>query len=194
MKFDYFYGEESEQFSFFRIPRQLISGEKFRQVSTDAKLLYGILLDRMELSRSNGWYDDQGRVFIFYPLEEIMETLNCAHGKAVKLLAELDTSKGIGLIERVKQGLGRPTIIYVKQFVTRDLPPETPGLPNSGNPDFRKSEVKTSHNRQSGLPKIGSKLYLYIYTDRTKPIYLSITGRWIDGRKNTTMLYRSLWT
>ncbi|MCH5352044.1 MAG: replication initiator protein A [Acutalibacter sp.] len=124
-KFDYFYGEESEQFSFFRIPRQLISDGQFRQVSMEAKLLYGMLLDRMELSRKSGWYDEQGRVYIYYPLEEIMENMNCAHGKATKLLVELDTN-GVGLIERIKQGLGRPAKIYVKKFVSGEDFMKTP--------------------------------------------------------------------
>ena len=112
----YYYGYEAEQFSFYRIPKQLISDERFRGVSTDAKLLYGLMLDRMALSLKNGWLDAQGRVYIYFVLEEIQEALCCGHEKAVKLLAELDSAKGIGLIERVKQGQGRPTMIYVKQF------------------------------------------------------------------------------
>ena len=118
MHFDYYYGDESNQFAFYRIPRQLITGEAFKKLSTDAKLLYGLLLDRMGLSAKNGWYDDMGRVFIYYTLDEIQEDLNCGHEKAVRLLAELDTGKkGFGLIERVKQGQGRPTKIYAKKNV-----------------------------------------------------------------------------
>ena len=68
-----------------------------------------------------------GRVFIYYTLDEIQEDLNCGHEKAVRLLAELDTGKkGFGLIERVKQGQGRPTKIYVKRFTTRTIPPQPP--------------------------------------------------------------------
>ena len=118
MNFDYYYGDESNQFAFYRIPRQLITGEAFKKLSTDAKLLYGLLLDRLGLSAKNGWYDDMGRVFIYYTLDEIQEDLNCGHEKAVRLLAELDTGKkGFGLIERVKQGQGRPTKIYAKKNV-----------------------------------------------------------------------------
>ncbi|NBI11661.1 hypothetical protein D1641_16945 [Colidextribacter sp. OB.20] len=160
--FDYYYGDESSQFSFYRIPRQLITGERFKHLSTDAKLLYGLLLDRMGLSAKNGWYDEQGRVFIYYTLDEIQEDLNCAHGKAVKLLSELDTGNGFGLIERVKQGQGRPTKIFVKRFTTREKPPQPavpqdiPRLPIFGSQDFSKSEVKSSEKRQSRLPIIGS--------------------------------------
>ena len=116
LKLPYFYGHEAEQYSFYRIPKQLISDSRFRNVSTDAKLLYGLMLDRMGLSMKNGWLDEEGRVYIFFVLDEIQDLLQCGHEKAVKLLAELDSEKGIGLIERVKQGQGKPTIIYVKQF------------------------------------------------------------------------------
>ena len=102
--FEYFYGDESNMFSFYRIPRQLIVGEQFRKLSTDAKLLYGLFLDRVGLSAKNGWYDEQGRVYIYYTINEIREDMNCGNDKAIKLLAELDTVKGFGLIERVKQG------------------------------------------------------------------------------------------
>ena len=112
----YFYGCEAEQFAFYRIPKLLMSDERFRGVSTDAKLLYGLMLDRMSLSLKNGWQDEQGRVYIYFPADEIMSTLNRQSEKASKLLAELDSKKGIGLIDRVRQGQGKPTIIYVKNF------------------------------------------------------------------------------
>ena len=147
-RFDYFYGGESEQFSFYRIPRQLIVGPEFKHVSTDAKLLYGLMLDRMGLSARNGWYDEENRVFIYYPLDDIKEALNCGNDKAVKLLAELDTGKGIGLIQRVKQGQGKPARIYVKRFTTREAPQvENSPSPPARNPDFGKTEVKSSENR-----------------------------------------------
>lgn len=160
INFDYFYGGESELFSYYRIPRLLVTGEQFRNLSTDAKLLYGLMLDRMGLSMKNRWYDAAGRVFIYYPLEEIMDSLNCGHNKAVRLLAELDTNTGIGLIERIKQGQGKPTIIYVMRF-TSSIPPaqtttDTLGLPETGNPDFPKTEVKSSPNGKSRLPEGGS--------------------------------------
>ena len=155
--YDYFYGEESEQFAFYRIPKQLIQDAHFKHLSTDAKLLYGMMLDRMSLSARNGWYDDEGRVYIYYPLEEIQEAMNCAHGKAVKLLAELDNGKdGTGLIERIKQGQGRPAIIYVKRFTTRAVPPPSSRLPKIGSQDFSKSEVQISENEKCRLPISGN--------------------------------------
>ncbi len=113
----YFYGYEAEQFAFYRIPKQLMTDERFRGISTDAKLLYGLMLDRMSLSLKNGWLDEHGRVYIYFPTDEIMSTLNCRSEKTAKLLAELDSKKGVGLIERIRKGQGKPTIIYVKNFV-----------------------------------------------------------------------------
>ncbi len=113
--YDYFYGAQADQFSFIRIPTVLFSQEQFRNISPEAKVLYGILLKRMDLSAKNGWFDEQGRVYIICTLEEIMETLNCGNQKAVKLMDELEGK--IGLIERKRQGLGKPNLIYVKNFI-----------------------------------------------------------------------------
>ena len=152
---DYFYGEESEQFSYFRIPRLLVRSRKFKTLSTDAKLLYGLMLDRMGLSAKHGWYDELGRVYIYYTLDEIQTDLMCGHNKAVRLLAELDTGKnGFGLIERVKQGQGRPAKIYVKKFTTTEMPEAPLSAPVS---DFPDSEVQTSQNQTSRLPLLGSQ-------------------------------------
>ena len=121
LSFPYYHGYEGEQFSFYRIPKLLMTSEHFRKLSTDAKLLYGLMLDRMSLSMKNHWLDDQGRVYIFFPVEEVMEILHCKSEKATKLLAELDSKKGIGLIEWVRQGQGKPSIIYIKNFAGKEL-------------------------------------------------------------------------
>lgn len=147
----YYYGDESNQFSFFRIPRQLITGERFKHISTDAKLLYGLLLDRMGLSEQNGWYDEDNRVYIYYTLREIQRNLNCGQDKAIKLLAELD--QGCNLIDRTRQGQGRPTKIYVKKCSGRKVQPTQKG---NQNQDFGNSDTQTSGNQTSRLPKIGS--------------------------------------
>lgn len=116
LTFEYFYGNEAEQFSFYRIPKILFKDRMFKDVSTDAKVLYGLMLDRMGLSIKNKWFDEENRVYIVYTIADIMEDLNCADQKAGRLLSELDSIKGIGLIERKRQGLGKPNIIYVKNF------------------------------------------------------------------------------
>ena len=85
MSYDYFYGQSGELFSYFRIPKALFQDHRFRQISTDARTLYGILLDRMSLSAKNGWLDEQGRVYIIYTVREVQESLCCAEHKAVKL-------------------------------------------------------------------------------------------------------------
>ena len=160
MRFDYFYGSQADSFAFYRIPRVLVTGDEFRSLSTDAKLLYGLMLDRMGLSIRNGWYDDEGRVFIYYRADEIQVDLNCGHDKALKLLAELDTAKGIGLIERAKQGQGKPTIIYVKQFTAPDVPAPTPDEdshgPDSGSTEVQTSEKPTSRHRKIRCQEVGN--------------------------------------
>ena len=171
VSFSYFYGEESEQFSFYRIPKLLITGAQFKNLSTDAKLLYGLLLDRMSLSAKNGWYDEQGRVYIYYTLEEIMEDMNCGKDKGVKLLSELDANRGIGLIERVKQGQGRPARIYVKRFAARAVPPPSPEPPADlvedppvRSQDFGFSEVSPSSEvLTSEKPKSGVHLHRGVF-------------------------------
>ena len=115
-QFEYYYGIEAEQFSFYRIPRLLIKDKRFKGLSSDAKLLYGLMLDRMSLSMKNGWLDAENRVYIHYTIENIMDDLDCAKATAVKIMAELDSKKGIGLIGKKRQGLGKPDIIYVKNF------------------------------------------------------------------------------
>ena len=159
--FAYHLGMDAEQYAFFRIPKLLITEPYFRRLSTDAKLLYGLMLDRMSLSMRNGWMDDDGHVYIYFTLEEACEQLCCKTDKAVKLFAELDSAKGVGLIRRVKQGLGRPAKIYVLRFMgIEDEPGEdTPKAepPSCRNPDFGKTEVKSSEKPKSGPRKIRSQ-------------------------------------
>ena len=113
MMLDYFYGQSGELFAYFRIPKALFQDSRFRQLSTDARTLYGILLDRMSLSAKNSWVDEHGRVYIIYTVREVQESLCCAEHKAVKLFRELEQAD---LIERKRRGLGRPSLIYVKNF------------------------------------------------------------------------------
>ena len=113
MTLDYFYGQTGELFSFYRIPKALFQEQRFQSLSTDAKTLYGILLDRMSLSAKNGWLDEQNLVFIIFTIEDVKRSLCCADNKATKLLRELEE---FGLIERKRRGLGRPSLVYVKNF------------------------------------------------------------------------------
>ena len=114
IQFKYFYGTESEMLTFYRIPKLLVTSKYYKTLTNDAKMLYGLMLDRMSLSARNRWFDKENRVFIYFSVEDTMECLNCGKNKAMKTIAELDEKGGIGLIERKKQGLGKPDIIYVK--------------------------------------------------------------------------------
>jgi hypothetical protein len=116
VSFDYFYGNQAEQFSFYKIPKMLFTDEKFRVLSTDAKIVYGILLDRMNLSMRNQWLDEQGRVYIIFTIQELMDCIGCKNQKACQLMAEL---KEVSLIETKRQGRGSPNLIYVRNFITR---------------------------------------------------------------------------
>lgn len=120
MIFKYFYGSEADQYSFYRIPKALFTNEYFKDLSSDAKILYGLMLDRMSLSIKNQWFDDENRAYIYFSVEDIMELLNCGRNKAIKSLQELDEENGIGLIEKKRQGFGKTNIIYVKSFIIGD--------------------------------------------------------------------------
>ena len=151
---DYFCGDKEIQFSHFRIPRQLITHPRFKPLSADAKLLYGMLLNRMSLSAKNGWHDNTGRGYIYFTVKEVCEAIGCGRNKAMRLLAELDTSKGIGLIERVKQGQGKPDRIFVKRITVQEnmeAPGQGPAAPISPADfsDVQRSEKSTSRHREN---------------------------------------------
>ena len=158
---DYFCGDKAAQFTFFKMPRQLIDDPRFESLSATAKLLYGMLLDRMSLCARNGWHDDAGRVYIYYTVKEVCQDIGCGRNKAMRLLAELDTVKGIGLIERIKQGQGKPDKIFVKKIsVHEDTEISDTTEPNSAAPvsevdfsDVQKSEIPTSRGRENRLLK-----------------------------------------
>lgn len=160
LKFDYYYGVEAEQFSFYRVPRLLIKDERFKGLSSDAKLLYGLMLDRMSLSMKNGWLDDENRAYIIYAVENIMEDLGCSKPTCIKIIKELDADNGIGLIEKKRRGLGKPDIIYVKNFASM---PEKESAEKPANTDvsaevknlyFKKERNFTSESKETELPQV----------------------------------------
>jgi len=171
--FDYHYEEEAERYAFFRIPKALYTEPMFKGISDGAKVLYGQLLDLMSLSRKSGWIDEDGRVFVRCSIERVKEVMNCSNDKAVKLLMELDTATGVGLIEKFKMGQGKATVIYIKSFVVmKNRNIEKPGnsmeeteeisvpvdqnssIPKSRIQVFRKSEFKDSEKQNSRTLKI----------------------------------------
>ena len=141
IQFDYYRGMEAEQYSFYRVPKILFTAECFKELSCEAKVLYGLLLDRMSLSMKNHWLDEEERVYIIFTVEEIAELLNCGTQKAVKLLKELDSEKGIGLIEKKRLGLGRPNVIYVKNFLVQKNDEENVDMPDLQNCENHNSGV-----------------------------------------------------
>jgi len=143
IQFDYYYGREAEQFAFYQVPKFLFKDERFKKLSSDAKILYGIMLDRMSLSVKNRWFDEYNRVYIYYTTANIMEDLGCAKEKCSKVVAEL---KEIGLIEKKRQGLGKPDKIFVKNFISV----ESGAGDRLQNPEVRKSNFKDTENQTSG--------------------------------------------
>ena len=175
INFDYYYGIEAEQFSFYRVPRLLIKDERFKGLSSDAKLLYGLMLDRMSLSMKNGWLDDENRAYIIYTVDAIMEDLGCAKATCVKIMKELDTENGIGLIEKKRRGLGKPDIIYVKNFSTMT--------------DMQKEEKADNADISAEVQKVNLKKS-NIHTSRSSEIELQEVQE-LDRQKFTMQTSRS---
>ena len=180
--FDYYYGKEADQFTFYRIPKILIKDKRFSGLSSDAKILYGLMLDRMSLSVKNEWQDSEDRTYIIYTIEQITEDLGCGRDKAMKTLSELDTNKGIGLIEKVRRGLGLADIIYVKNFIgierildekcgntgslnDAEMPSKPLESTEVGKVDFKKSENKTSEGREKRLQEVDESDTIDNYTN-----------------------------
>ena len=193
--FDYYYGAESEQFSFVRVPRVLFTDkEHFGSLSNDARILYGFLLERMSLSRRNDWIDDENRVYIIFSIDEIEQVMGVCHEKALNILKELDDDKGIGLVKKKRRGLGLPSILYVKNFIVNngrqavpDTSPETEKkaedtaptsrstksrLQEVGKTDFLKSEIPTSRSRQNQLQEVGKTDSNYINNNYIEKSYI----------------------
>lgn len=154
INFDYYYGIEAEQFSFYRVPRLLIKDERFKGLSSDAKLLYGLMLDRMSLSMKNGWLDDENRAYIIYTVDAIMEDLGCSKPTCTKIMRELDSDNGIGLIEKKRRGLGKPDIIYVKNLAS------VPDEKEPSNPDVSTEVKDFNFKKQKNLTSGSKKIEL----------------------------------
>lgn len=153
-KLKYYYGNESEQFSFFRIPKIIMKDKRFSHITNDAKILYGLMLDKMSLSLKNGWIDKYNRVYIIFTVETIMEELGCCRAKAVKCLSELSDTSGVGLIERVRRGQGKPDIIYVKNFVVDGNADKSELHSESEDSKIQNSEKQTSKSLESELLEV----------------------------------------
>ncbi len=110
--FDYFYNNQDEQYQVYLLPKFLFKDDMFRTLSSDAKILYSLLIAYAGQDEFQ-FQDEHGRLFIYFPYENAMYMLNCAKEKMTKTFKELDE---VGLIERKIQGLGKPCKIYVKHI------------------------------------------------------------------------------
>lgn len=183
MEYPYFKGLEADRYSFYRVPKALVKADLFQKMSGDAKLLYAVLLDRMSLSIKNGWQDKHGNAYIICTIEEVMDSIHCARQKAVKLLDELEQE--FRLIERRRQGLGKPNLLYVKDLYA--------GLSQS---NYWKYENHTSGSLKNELPGVwksnGSKTDINNNTDssETDQIYSAQSGENISGEMREDERYR----
>lgn len=149
--FNYYTVHDAEQIRFYQLPKELVKHERFKGISDSAKILYSLLRDRVTLSVKNNWVDELGRVYIIFTLAEIMEDLGCADQKATKSMKELQK---IGLVESVRRGLGKPNLIYVKNFATglngTDEGPENPEKPVAPqNRENHESGIVNTTNQES---------------------------------------------
>ena len=152
--FDYFYGAQADQFSFIRIPRVILTDAAFKELSIQAKVLYGVLLDRMSLSRKNAWFDKENRVFIIYQIGEIQEDLGFTKKKAMELLSELEK---FGLLEKKRRGHGLPNILYVKSFMSGVTAVNRANLTGDHeNDEFRGPDSGTFDYQESDTVEIDS--------------------------------------
>lgn len=172
LEFDYFYKRDLERFQFFMLPKILVTGEQFKTISSDAKILYACLFDRISLSAKNDWLDKEGRIYIVFTIEEIMKTINRSRPTAVKALDELDkNTRGIGLIERKRLGFGKPNIIYVKDFTSYEgekLENQTSRSKDIELQEVKKFNYRSKETELQEVKKVDPTNTNYIKTDSTK--------------------------
>ena len=172
LEFDYFYKRDLERFQFFMLPKILVTGEQFKTISSDAKILYACLFDRISLSAKNDWLDKEGRIYIIFTIEEIMKTINRSRPTAVKALDELDkNTRGIGLIERKRLGFGKPNIIYVKDFTSYEgekLENQTSRSKDIELQEVKKFNYRSKETELQEVKKVDPTNTNYIKTDSTK--------------------------
>ena len=151
MTFNYFYGTEADQFSFYRIPKALFTDSYFKDLSSDAKILYGLMLDRMSLSIKNQWFDDKNRAYIYFSIEDIMELLNCGRNKAIKSMRELDDETGIGLMpEKTDEKKFEEELKKFKKQTSLENEEPTEVY----NSNFMKSQNQTSRSPENKLQEV----------------------------------------
>lgn len=203
MGFDYYYGQEAEQFNFIKIPQAFFTDEKFVSMSCEAKILYGLMLNRMSLSLKNKWLDDENRVFIIYTVEDVMDTMGCSKPKAVKTIKELEEIK---LIERSKRGFGQPAIIYVKNFIAKDKTEnmnigKKSELHEVNNFDFSRLKNFTSLGKENELDEVNEidpnkkeNISKIESSNKNNNVHPDARSEKEEQKKNAEELFERLWS
>ena len=148
LEFNYYYGSQADQFNFIKIPKTMIIDPLFANLSLTSKVLYGILLDRMNLSMKNHWLDGENRVYIIYQIAEIQEDMGLSKKKAIEYLSELEK---FGLVEKKRRGLGLPSLLYVKSFIVEKV--DTSVDEDSISEDSLREGNKTSRSVEMGTSR-----------------------------------------
>lgn len=117
MKLDYHYGRQALQYAMVEIPLLMFIDEAFEPLSIEAKVVYGLLLQRIKMANRNGWRDEEGRLYVIYPLDQMSKDIGLSTRTISSSLKQLEA---IGIIDIVIRGQGRPNIYYVKNFIYKD--------------------------------------------------------------------------
>lgn len=171
---------------FIPLPKFILRTE----LSLNAKLLYGLLLNRSMLSQKNNWTDEKGRIYVTYTVSQMAENLDRSQRTAQAALGELDAA---GLIHRIHQGRNRPNRIYVLQPDTMQFPaaPErkicSPGQKLSAAPEAQnlppnKTEEYKEISKTEGVyaPPLGHYQNVFLTEEQLKELQKDFPGR-LDG-------------
>lgn len=193
MAFEYYYGTQADQYNFIKVPKLLVHDKAFAELSVDAKMLYGLLLDRINLSMKNGWLDEQNRVYIMYPIAEIMEDLNMSKPTAIKYMNELVK---FGLVEKKRQGLSKSNIIYVKSFMLDNNRPNRNGEKDYDRKNFSKENVaeKPMNTQKSNVFTSEGKEVLPQKVKEIDPNKNNINNNYINNTKNINTEYNNIFS
>ena len=186
MRFDYFYGAEAEQFAFYRIPKPIVTDPVFSKLSIEAKFLYGLLLDRMGMSRKNKWVDEQDRVYIIYAISEIADDMNISEKLAMKYMKELED---IHLLEKQKRGFGFPSILFVRSFI--DKPDKSSGVKTEtpdqdGKTDIMADEDTETVDENAEMGTSGDSLTVSSEEDAAGEKTTDFSPKWIKMMPKTS--------
>ena len=122
-----YFKNEVEKFQYFQLPKWLFK-EPYKKLSNNAKIMYALLYNRLDLSLESKWHDRNGQVFMYFTTAEFCEELGCSEKTVTKIKKELVTS---GLLREERQGLTKPNRLYIlgPKIIKRE-PPEPKKIPS----------------------------------------------------------------